>query len=170
MIKNHIRLYRQTFIFTRFNCQYRFIHRLKVKVKNKEMVEGSICNAYLVEEASTFFSYYFEDYVQTVYTLSARNEDVATTLAKDAQLLSICVPRERSLSKPQTHFMMFAKFKSATNYFLLNCEEVQQYINHFANVLCSRVPQITDVEVEKMIEDEFPGWFKYYVSCFPQCK
>ena len=28
-------------------------------------MESSICNAYLVEEASTFCSYYFEDHVQT---------------------------------------------------------------------------------------------------------
>ena len=28
-------------------------------------MESSICNAYLVEEASMFYSYYFEDHVQT---------------------------------------------------------------------------------------------------------
>ena len=31
---------------------------------NKAKVEGSICNAYLVEEATSFCSYYFEDYVR----------------------------------------------------------------------------------------------------------
>ncbi|KAJ8771158.1 hypothetical protein K2173_023483 [Erythroxylum novogranatense] len=37
----------------------------KKNVKNKARVEGSICNAYLVEEASTFCGHYFEPHVRT---------------------------------------------------------------------------------------------------------
>ncbi|KAJ8773690.1 hypothetical protein K2173_006340 [Erythroxylum novogranatense] len=43
----------------------RYLHHLKRNVKNKARVEGSICNAYLVEEASTFCGYYFEPHVNT---------------------------------------------------------------------------------------------------------
>ena len=42
-----------------------YLKRLKNNVKNKAWVEGSICNVYLVEEISTFCSYYFEDHVST---------------------------------------------------------------------------------------------------------
>src|SRR3954468_13783516 len=37
----------------------RFLKTLKDKVKNKAHVEASICQAYLLEEASTFATYYF---------------------------------------------------------------------------------------------------------------
>ena len=42
---------------------YRFIHHLEKNVYNKARVDSSICNAYLVEEASNFCSYYFESHV-----------------------------------------------------------------------------------------------------------
>jgi len=37
----------------------RFLKTLKDKVKNKAHVEASICQAYLLEEASTLATYYF---------------------------------------------------------------------------------------------------------------
>ena len=48
-------------------------------MKNKARVEGSICNAYLVEEASLFCSYYFEEHVHTRHRRHRRvprNNDV----------------------------------------------------------------------------------------------
>ena len=45
-------------------------------MKNKARVEGSICNAYLVEEASLFCSYYFEEHVHTMHRRVPRNNDV----------------------------------------------------------------------------------------------
>ena len=45
-------------------------------MKNKACVEGSICNAYLVEEALLFFSYYFEENVHTRHKKVLRNNDV----------------------------------------------------------------------------------------------
>ena len=43
---------------------FRFLHSLKQKVKNKARVEGSICEAYLVEETSTFASFYYPNHVE----------------------------------------------------------------------------------------------------------
>ena len=42
---------------------YKYLQKLKLNIKNKAHLESSICNAYLVEEASVFCSYYFEDHV-----------------------------------------------------------------------------------------------------------
>jgi hypothetical protein len=114
---------------------YRFLHRLKVKVKNKARVEGSICNAYLVEEALTFVSYYFESYVQTRHTHVARNEEITTDQTADEYLLSIYVSRGRPLGKFWTRFLTSDEFKAATNYMLLNYNEVQPYIHNFSNDL-----------------------------------
>jgi hypothetical protein len=70
---------------------YRFLHHLKVTVKIKARVVGSICNAYLIEEASTFFSYYFDSHVQTRHACVARNEEIVTDYIADEHFLSICI-------------------------------------------------------------------------------
>jgi hypothetical protein len=41
------------------------LFNLKKKVKNKTHVEASICEAYIVEEISTFISYYFKPHLRT---------------------------------------------------------------------------------------------------------
>lgn len=53
----------------------RFLRRLKNNVCNKAKVEGSICNAYLVEEMSSFCAYYFADSVNTRHRKCPRNSD-----------------------------------------------------------------------------------------------
>jgi hypothetical protein len=41
------------------------LFNLKKNVKNKGHVEASICEAYIVEEISTFISYYFKPHLRT---------------------------------------------------------------------------------------------------------
>jgi len=41
------------------------LFNLKKKVKNKAYVEASICEAYIVEEITTFISYYFKPHLRT---------------------------------------------------------------------------------------------------------
>ncbi|XP_057990575.1 uncharacterized protein LOC131172956 [Hevea brasiliensis] len=53
----------------------RYLRKLKNNVKNKAKVEGSICNAYLVEEASSFCAHYFEPHVNTRHRKVPRNDD-----------------------------------------------------------------------------------------------
>ena len=48
---------------------------LKKKVTNKAQVEGSICEAYLIDEITNFASYYFGDDVQTIWNRVPRNDD-----------------------------------------------------------------------------------------------
>jgi hypothetical protein len=127
-------------------------------------VEGSVCNAYLVEESSTFFSYYFESHVQTRHTYIARNEEFTTDHSGDEQLLSVCNARGKALGSIQTRFLTSEELKVATNYILLNFEEVQPYIQQFSNDLCSHTPGILELEIKRRIENGFAGWFKEYVS------
>ncbi|KAI5667893.1 hypothetical protein M9H77_17746 [Catharanthus roseus] len=53
----------------------RYMNHLKKKIKNKARVEGSICNAYLVEEAVIFYSYYFEPHISTKARDPPRNDE-----------------------------------------------------------------------------------------------
>lgn len=56
----------------------RNLRKLKNNVRNKAQVEGFICNAYLVEEASSFCSHYFEPHVYTRHRKVPRNDDGGT--------------------------------------------------------------------------------------------
>jgi hypothetical protein len=48
-----------------FLIRCRYLLNLKKKVKNKVHVQASIYEAYIVEEISTFISYYFEPNLKT---------------------------------------------------------------------------------------------------------
>jgi hypothetical protein len=89
-------------------------------VKNKVKVEGSICNTYLVEESSTFFSYCFGADVQTRRTEVASNEEFSTIHSEEGHLLIVYNARGRALGNTQTHFLTSEELRVATNYFLLN--------------------------------------------------
>ncbi|XP_021603863.1 uncharacterized protein LOC110608886 [Manihot esculenta] len=51
----------------------RYLRKLKNNVKNKARVEGSICNAYLVEEVGAFSAHCFEAHVMTRHRKVPRN-------------------------------------------------------------------------------------------------
>jgi len=51
------------------------LFNLKKKVKNKAYVEASICEAYIVEEISTFISYYFKPHLKTRINRVSRYDD-----------------------------------------------------------------------------------------------
>ncbi|EOY00812.1 Transposase tnp2 [Theobroma cacao] len=53
----------------------RFLQQLKKKVKNRAFVEGSICEAYVIEEVSSFCSWYFEPAMRTRVNRVPRNDD-----------------------------------------------------------------------------------------------
>lgn len=60
------------FFFVAF---FRFLMELKKSVRNKAHVEGSICEAYIIREVSTFCSFYFEPSVETKLSRVPRNDD-----------------------------------------------------------------------------------------------
>ena len=57
-------------------CYYRFLGHLNKNVIKKAKVEGSICNAYLVEKATNFCSHYFEPHVYARIRKVPCNDDV----------------------------------------------------------------------------------------------
>ena len=112
-------------------------------------MESSICNAYLVEEASTFCSYYFEDHVQTKARTVPRNyEGGGDYIPSDDPLnLSIFKYSGRPLGRSKTRHMTQQEYKAAHSYILLNCEEVEPYvrliffmIKHFQYIILFTTP------------------------------
>ncbi|XP_015164032.1 uncharacterized protein [Solanum tuberosum] len=64
------------------SVQYRWMYpfernlqKYKYNVRNKAHVEGCICNAYIVDDGSSFCSHYFEPHVYTRHRKVPRNDD-----------------------------------------------------------------------------------------------
>ncbi|XP_027187217.1 uncharacterized protein [Cicer arietinum] len=106
----------------------RFIRTLKDKVTNTAAVEGSICEAYLVEETSTFASYYYPPDVPCRRTRVPRNDDGGEGCFA-AQPLSIFNYPGRPSRKCTSCFLEEREMKAAQLYVLLNCPEVEPFLS-----------------------------------------
>jgi len=105
---------------------FRFLHSLKHKVKNKARVEGSICEAYLVEEISTFASFYYPDHVEIRRTRIPRSVDVGDGSSSTPPISIFNYPG-KAIGKSITYFLNQRDFEVVQLYVLQNCEEVQPY-------------------------------------------
>ena len=80
-------------------------------MKNKAHVKGSICNAYLVEEASLFCSYYFEEHVHTRHRRVMRNNDVCgENWEENEEALSIFKYPGRAFGQATSRQLSFKSF------------------------------------------------------------
>ncbi|XP_043816100.1 uncharacterized protein LOC122724634 [Manihot esculenta] len=127
----------------------RYLFDLKKKVKNKAYVEGSIVEAYLIEEISSFCSHYFEPSISTRLNRVPRNDDGGHVELMGRLLIFTHAGRPfghldhgRILSNEEYH--------AAHLYVLLNCPEID--------------PLIDDQQIERMREHELANWLKDYVG------
>ncbi|XP_074580679.1 uncharacterized protein LOC141837120 [Curcuma longa] len=139
----------------------RFLRRLKNNVRNKARVEGFICNAYLVEEASYFCSYYFADNVTNRQRKCSRNSDDAQSI--DSEILSIFKFPGKPIGASVNRWLNPKEYHAARIYLLLNYDEVKPYLNLYEQ-LQIQFPSISASEIDKKIETEFAIWFEIYVK------
>lgn len=104
----------------------RFIRTLKEKVTNTATVEGSICEAYLVEEMSTFASYYSPPDIQCRRTRVPRNDD-GSEVCSTGLPLSIFNYPGRPSGECTSCTLDEREMKVAHLYVLLNCSEVDPF-------------------------------------------
>ena len=100
---------------------------MKKNVKNKARVEGFLCNAYLVEEASTFCSHYFEPHVITRSRKIPHNDDGGELSANEGNLRIFMYPG-RSHGRATIRMLTDYELDAAHGYILLNCEEIQPFV------------------------------------------
>ncbi|XP_039135719.1 uncharacterized protein LOC120273141 [Dioscorea cayenensis subsp. rotundata] len=140
----------------------RFLRQLKLKVTNKARVEGSICNAYLVQEVSTFCSHYFEPHINTKLRKVPRNDDGGEMETCEGNLSIFTYPG-RSYGRQKSRWLTDEEYNAAVTYVLLNCDEIQHYVKIFVEELKVNVPNMIDEQVDMKLETEFANWFRYYV-------
>nr|GMC60688.1 uncharacterized protein LOC109190933 [Ipomoea batatas] len=141
----------------------RFLNHLKSKMKNKRYVEGSIADAYMLEESTHFASIYFDDDVQSIRTRIGRNLNDGGIDPNLPITLSIFNRPGRSMGKRKTRYLSAEEYFAAHQYVLLNCEEVQPILRLYENGLRRYNPGCTDQDVDDEIERNFAHWFKEYV-------
>lgn len=96
-------------------------------MKNPACVEGSICEAYIIEEIASFCALYFEEDVETKFTRVPRNDDGGEVDLMGR--LSIFKHLGRPLGpKKNTRYLTTNEYLAAELYVLMNCEEMIPYI------------------------------------------
>ncbi|KAI9088206.1 hypothetical protein K1719_029927 [Acacia pycnantha] len=102
----------------------RFLRTLKCKIKNPRYVEGSIAEAFLVEEATKFASYYYPPEVISRWRGVPRNDDGGVPSGQ----ISIFNYPGRVVGKHRSSTLEGIDKKVAEWYILNNCEEAGPYL------------------------------------------
>ena len=98
----------------------------KRSVKNKARVEGSICSSYLHRETTYFCSYYFKN---EFAPRSSRNEMDIECPRHHLALSAFCLPGRPS-GKESIHWLTDEELSSTHVHVLINCAEVQPFIEY----------------------------------------
>lgn len=95
-------------------------------MRNKAYPEGSIIEAYRIEELVYFCSRYFDLKVQTKFSRPERNDDGGEV--EQNGRLSIFTQSGRKMGKGRIINLSDEELNSASLYVLSNCDEVYEYI------------------------------------------
>nr|GMD28163.1 uncharacterized protein LOC109185082 [Ipomoea batatas] len=132
-------------------------------MKNKRYVEGSICDAYLVEETTHFASFYFEDNVQSRRTQIGRNLNDGGIDTSLPTTLSVFNRPGRPIDAKGQRYLNNKERFAAHQYILLNYEEVQPILRLYETGLRQYNPGVTDQDIDNEVEKNFASWFRDYV-------
>ncbi|XP_052181232.1 uncharacterized protein LOC127794290 [Diospyros lotus] len=122
-------------------------------VRNFSRPDGSITEAYVVDEAVTFLSRYLHN-IETRFTRLERNWDVPCTQHK----MELFNNKIRTMGASK--FGKLGVFDHVVQWYLLNnCgDELDGYINEHKEVL--RLRNVREEDFEVVQKHEFPSWFK----------
>ncbi|XP_073137491.1 uncharacterized protein [Henckelia pumila] len=139
----------------------RYLSTLKKTVRNKARVEGSICNAYLVKEASIFCQHYFSESIKTREMMTMRNR---TSVVNEGVTDTISVFKVvgRSIGASKSRNLQDNEYHSLATYMLLNCAETRSFVQMYENHLRLSVPGISNTDVDAQLQQNFFPWFKNY--------
>ncbi|KAM3201975.1 hypothetical protein P3L10_029599 [Capsicum annuum] len=141
----------------------RNLRRYKNDVKNKNKVEASICNAYLVEEASLFCAHYFKSHIPIRYRKVPRILDDVGVEQDDHEMLSVFKQAGRDFGKLKRRRLDDKEYHTDRTYILLNCDEVKPYISKiYEDILRQIQPCIQDSEIDAKLQTEFASSFEKY--------
>ncbi|XP_050238139.1 uncharacterized protein LOC126687627 [Mercurialis annua] len=133
-------------------------------VTNKGRVEGSISSGYLQEEISKFASYYFAEGDPMIPVCLGRNETCDMDIDDDVDRLGIFKPKGKPLRGSGRRYFEDDEIITARTYVLLNCSEIEDHRKVFVAGLRERNNDISETEIERVLESDFASWFEQYVK------
>jgi len=104
------------------------LFNLKKKVKNKVHVEASICVAYIVEEISTFISYYFEPHLRTRIKRVPQYDDGGELPSSGNFSIFSNLGRPKPKNTVRGRYLSEIEFRQVHNYVLFKCDELRTFI------------------------------------------
>ncbi|PON97308.1 hypothetical protein TorRG33x02_067750, partial [Trema orientale] len=125
----------------------------KQYVRNRARPEGSIAEAYVVNEALTFCSMYLRG-VKTRFNQPNRNEIVFVT--QPNRVLSVFKSAGHPLGKKDIVILNSSDRLKAEWYIMNNCPEIQKYLDEHMRELEAK----GGINLERQQEAEFLAWFK----------
>ncbi|XP_073275513.1 uncharacterized protein [Primulina huaijiensis] len=141
----------------------RFLRKLKNTVRNKARVEGSICNAYLVKEASIFCQYYFNE-TSTARGRKRRQHQATYEDTGSTEMLSIFRSRGRKIGAGRSRWLTADEYQELATYILLNCEEITPFVRMYEDYLHRENPHLNDANIDSLLHTNLFGWFKNYAE------
>ena len=106
-------------------------------MRNKARVEGSIVEAYLVEEATNFLSLYFNPKVRSIRNKAPRYDDGASTFQSSCDLDIFQYPG-RCISPRGCRDLTIEEYKVAFLYILRNLSEMDGFFEYVLK-LCNLI-------------------------------
>ncbi|XP_073152634.1 uncharacterized protein [Henckelia pumila] len=132
----------------------RFLRRLKSTVRNKACVEGSICNAYLVSEASIFCEHYFGDSIQTRQRKTrCQQQNIVNEIG--SELFAIFMVRGRHIGSKRPRLLSNEEYHVVATYVLLNCVELKSYVSIYENQIRAEIPEISNQDLDSNIQANY---------------
>jgi hypothetical protein len=104
------------------------LFNLKKRVKNKAHVEASICEAYIVEEISTFISYYFKPHLRTRINRVPWHDDGGEVISSGNLSIFSNPGRPTPKNVVMRRYLSEIEFRQAHNYVLFNCDKLRPLI------------------------------------------
>ncbi|KAL6571729.1 hypothetical protein OROHE_003372 [Orobanche hederae] len=109
----------------------RFLGSLKKKMSNRAKVEASMSESVIIDEIVSFVSTYFHPDIETRFTKVGRNFDGGVTTDPDGKISVFSSPGRFLGSRKCTRMLSPKELQAAKLYVLLNCAEVEEYLNIF---------------------------------------
>ncbi|XP_070043308.1 uncharacterized protein [Nicotiana tomentosiformis] len=142
----------------------RLLGHFKSLIGNKAQPEGSIAEDYIVEEALTFCSRYFEGIESRPNRPRCVNDE--PNLNEAFKMSSIFPPRGKPVGGSSTFSLTQLVKIQAHRYVLFNCSAVKPFIDgfrdHIRKITRGRRPSASDLE--RRVNREFPDWFPKRMS------
>ncbi|GLT92177.1 hypothetical protein SLE2022_100280 [Rubroshorea leprosula] len=137
----------------------RLMRKLKKTIGNKNHVEASIVEAYILYAISQFCSRYIGDDVQTSWNQPPRNySGIGSNVP--GQLSVFCCPGQSIGAHSRTRCLTLEEKNAAELYVLLNCKEVDGWVTKFEEEVGAN---ITYEQLQRVRRNSFVQWFKNMV-------